>query len=73
MSHPPEGTGKPVVPDSAVSKRGALDAPKREKNSAAQILGQRGGLARAESMSPERRSEIARAAAKRRWEKGSGG
>lgn len=73
MSHPPEGTGKPVVPDSAVSKRGALDAPTSGKNSAAQILGQRGGLARAERMSPERRSEIARVAAKRRWEKGSGG
>ncbi len=35
--------------------------------SAAAEMGRRGGKARAESMTPERRSEIARAAAKRRW------
>jgi hypothetical protein len=39
---------------------------------AARELGRRGGLKRAENMSPERRSEIARAAAKRRWEKSLG-
>ena len=40
---------------------------------AAVLMGRRGGLkggrARADSLSPERRQEIARAAAKARWEK----
>jgi hypothetical protein len=46
------------------------------KDKAAADLGRRGGKARAEKMTPERRSEIARKAAKRRWaaiaEKGKG-
>lgn len=43
------------------------------KNAAAVSLGRLGGLkggkARADSMTPERRSEIARKAAEKRWEK----
>ncbi len=43
------------------------------KDPAAVSLGRRGGLkggkARAESMTPERRAEIARAAAQKRWQK----
>jgi hypothetical protein len=39
------------------------------KDKAAQSLGRRGGKARAEKMTPERRAEIARKAAARRWEK----
>lgn len=39
------------------------------KNAAAVALGQRGGKARAESMSPEQRSAIAKKAAAKRWEK----
>ena len=38
------------------------------KNKAAQELGRLGGKARAEKMSPDKRSEIARRAAKARWE-----
>lgn len=37
------------------------------KDKAAQALGRKGGKARAEKMSPERRSEIARKAAAKRW------
>lgn len=37
------------------------------KDKAAQSLGRRGGKARAEKMSAERRSEIARKAASKRW------
>ena len=37
------------------------------KDKAAQSLGRRGGKARAEKMTPERRSEIARKAAAKRW------
>ena len=38
------------------------------KNRAAQELGRRGGRKRAESMSAERRTEIARNAARKRWQ-----
>jgi len=37
------------------------------KSEAAQWLGQRGGKARAKALSPERRREIAKKAAKTRW------
>lgn len=37
------------------------------KNKAAQALGRKGGKKRAESMTPERRAEIARKAAEKRW------
>ena len=37
------------------------------KDKAAQSLGRKGGKARAERMSPERRAEIAKKAAKARW------
>ncbi|MBI1869037.1 MAG: RNA-binding protein [Methylocystis sp.] len=37
------------------------------KNQAAQELGRKGGKKRAESMTPERRAEIAKKAAKLRW------
>ncbi len=40
------------------------------KDKAAQAMGRKGGAARAASMTPERRAEIARAAAARRWGKG---
>ncbi|GBE43308.1 hypothetical protein BMS3Bbin10_01384 [bacterium BMS3Bbin10] len=39
------------------------------KSKAAVELGRKGGKARAESMSAERRAEIARTAAKKRWKK----
>jgi hypothetical protein len=45
--------------------------PEREKNPAAVELGRKGGLkggkARAEKLTPEQRSEIARKAARSRW------
>jgi hypothetical protein len=37
------------------------------KDKGAQALGRKGGRARAEKMTPERRREIARAAAAKRW------
>ena len=45
------------------------EQPDDGKDKAAQELGRRGGRARAERMSPERRREIARLAATKRWEK----
>jgi hypothetical protein len=43
----------------------------RGKDPAAAALGRKGGAARAKSMSKERRSEIARKAAKSRWKNGA--
>jgi hypothetical protein len=51
------------------------EIPIKEKNPAAVALGRLGGLkggkARAEKLSPKKRKEIARKAAKARWEKKS--
>jgi hypothetical protein len=41
------------------------------KDPAAAALGRKGGKARAERMSPERRAEIARGAAAKRWRSGA--
>lgn len=70
MSHPPENPEKMGDLDNPMTGLGSTLQPTEGKNLAAQLLGQKGGLRRAETMSPERRSEIARAAARRRWEKG---
>ena len=45
------------------------DVPDDGKDKAAQALGKKGGAARAASMTPERRAEIAKAAAAKRWGK----
>lgn len=46
------------------------DAPPDDgKDKAAQAMGKKGGNARAASMTPERRAEIAKAAAAKRWGK----
>ena len=44
-------------------------AEEPEKSAAAAELGLKGGAARAKSMSPEKRAEIARKAAASRWKK----
>jgi hypothetical protein len=43
--------------------------PDDGKDPAARALGKKGGAARAKSMTPERRTEIARRAAETRWRK----
>ena len=47
------------------------EAPDDGKDKAAQSMGRKGGAARAASMTPERRAEIAKAAAAKRWKKSS--
>lgn len=42
-------------------------APDDGKDKAAQAMGKKGGAARAASMTPERRAEIAKKAAAKRW------
>lgn len=44
------------------------DIPADGKDPAAKALGAKGGKARAQNMTPERRAEIAKAAAAKRWE-----
>ena len=44
-------------------------SPDYGKDKAAQAMGKKGGAARAASMSSERRAEIAKAAASKRWAK----
>ena len=46
---------------------GEIEDEREELASAAAQLGSKGGKARAERMSPERRKEIARKAARKRW------
>lgn len=43
--------------------------PDKDKDKAAQSLGRKGGRARAEKMTPERRVEIAKKAAAKRWKR----
>lgn len=43
--------------------------PDEGKDKGAQSLGRKGGAARAQSMTPERRAEIAKKAAAKRWGK----
>jgi hypothetical protein len=43
--------------------------PDDGKDKAAQAMGRKGGAARASSMTPERRAEIAKVAAAKRWER----
>jgi hypothetical protein len=50
---------------------GEIEDDSDELASAAAQLGRKGGKARAEKMSPERRAEIARKAAQERWKKPS--
>jgi hypothetical protein len=45
--------------------------PDDGKDPAAKALGKKGGAARARSMTPERRAQIAKKAAAKRWEKQS--
>lgn len=48
---------------------GEIEDERDELTSAAAQLGSKGGKRRAENMSPERRAEIARKAAAKRWAK----
>lgn len=48
----------------------APPTPTPAKDEAAAAMGRKGGKARAEAMTPERRAEIARKAAAGRWSKG---
>lgn len=50
---------------------GEIEDDREDIRTAAAALGSKGGRARAERTSPERRSEIARKAAKARWQAGA--
>ena len=64
----PNQLGKLIVDISVGEAEDPISTPESEgKNAAAVELGRRGGRARAERMTPERRAEIARRAAAARW------
>jgi hypothetical protein len=62
--------GKLIV-DIAIGQVEDREATPEEqgKDPAASAMGRKGGNARAEAISPQRRAEIARAAARKRWAK----
>ena len=73
----PRGEGRPADPlgDAAHIMPAAADEAREEaptpeaggKDPAAVALGRKGGRARAAAMTPERRAEVARRAAAKRW------
>jgi general stress protein YciG len=73
----PKGPGGEKRPADAVTRAvmigkiatGEIEEERDELSNAAAELGRKGGQARAEKMSPERRAEIARTAAAKRWAK----
>jgi hypothetical protein len=74
----PKGPGGEKRPADAIGSAvmigkiaaGGTEDERDDIKSAAAQLGSKGGKARAEKMTPERRAEIARKAAVKRWEKG---
>ena len=79
MPRGPKGEKRPAdvignavrVMEIATGQREEEYEAKPKKDEAAAALGRKGGKARAERMSPERRAEIARKAAESRWKRGS--
>ena len=76
MPTSPKGQKRPadVIGNAVRVMKIATDEAEEEyddegKNKAAVALGRKGGKARAEKLSEERRSDIARQAAVRRWQK----
>jgi hypothetical protein len=64
----PNQLGKLIVDISVGDAEDHVPTPDDEgKDPAAVSMGRRGGAARAKSMTPERRAEIARKAAEKRW------
>ena len=62
---PADAIGRAVMADKIAT--GEIEDEREDLASAAAQLGRKGGKARAAAMSPERRSEIARKAAEKRW------
>jgi hypothetical protein len=78
MPKGPKGEKRPadVIANAIKVERLATGEDEEEKtdegkDAAAVSLGRRGGKARAEKMSPNRRTEIAKKAAEKRWKKES--
>jgi hypothetical protein len=75
MTHPkrprdPNQLAKSIVDIATGQKPDRNPTPEEQgKDPAAVALGKKGGKARADAMTPERRAEIARAAAAKRWQR----
>jgi hypothetical protein len=77
MPHGPKGEKRPADVNAravmmARIATGEIDETPEDdgKDPAAKALGKKGGAARARSMTPERRAEIAKKAAAKRWRSG---
>ena len=58
-----------VDPDTSMANVGSAPEADDGKDPAAKALGRKGGAARAAKLTPEQRTEIARKAAEKRWNK----
>jgi len=74
MPKGPQGQKRPADTVAAAIKTAKIltgeieeDTDDSGKDKAAQALGKKGGAARRDKLTPERRAEIARAAARKRW------
>jgi hypothetical protein len=67
QKRPADAIGRAVM--IAKIATGEIEDATERLSSAAAEMGRKGGQARAESMTPERRAEIAKAAATKRWAK----
>ncbi len=68
----PNQLGKFIVEIATGARPNRDPSPEEQgKDPAAAALGSRGGKARAKSLSPKERKEIAQKAAKQRWKKGN--
>jgi hypothetical protein len=73
MPKDPRGAKQPTDPVAVMVGKiatGKIEDDRRDLSSAAAELGRKGGKKRAENLTPERRKEIARKAAEKRWKKG---
>jgi hypothetical protein len=69
-------TEEPEEPDAPAEPNPAIEEPKKERSAISEYLstigrkgGLKGGTARKDSLTPERRKEISQKAAKARWDK----
>jgi hypothetical protein len=69
QKRPADVIGNAVLIAKIATGEASDDVPDDGKDKAAQALGKKGGAARAKSMTPERRAEIAKKAAAKRWGK----
>ena len=69
QKRPADVIGNAILVAKIATGEATETVPDDGKDPAAKALGKKGGAARAKSMSPQRRAEIAKKAADKRWNK----